>query len=97
MGRHDIYDTRSNIGATPPLYIIETRNDHLGASGQVPWASDTIGDNPPRPRGECEDDIAAFIRGDCGPDFSESFSDPENYRIVEVPEEPLAVLPEEVA
>ena len=65
------------------LYIIETRNDQPGATGQAPWASDTIGENEPRSHAECEADVAAFQSGECGPEFAAAFADASNWRIVE--------------
>jgi len=41
-------------------------------TGSMP-ATDTIGDNPPRPYGECAEDIRAFRRGACGPEFQKFF------------------------
>lgn len=67
-----------------PLYIIETRNDHFGATGQVPWASDHIGDNPPRSYEDCVADVEAFKRGECGPEFAEGFERSADFRITEV-------------
>lgn len=61
-------------------YIVECRNDRPGATGYVPWAPDMIGENEPRSEAQCQADIDAFVRGDCGPEFS---SDPDDYRIVE--------------
>jgi hypothetical protein len=60
-------------------YIVVFRNDHPGATGQVPWASDMLGENEPRSYETCEADITAFLRGDCGPEFS---TDPSDYKIV---------------
>lgn len=68
-------------------YLIETRNDAPGATGQVPWACDTIGDNPPRSYAECQADIEAFKGGACGPEFAESFANEADYRIVRIVDE----------
>ena len=43
------------------------------------WVSDAIGENAPRGYEECVADIAAFQRGDCGPEFTDGI-----YRIREV-------------
>ncbi|MGC1582706.1 MAG: hypothetical protein WA766_14560 [Candidatus Acidiferrales bacterium] len=61
-------------------YIVICRNDRPGATWQVPWAADMVGQNEPRSYALCEADIAAFIRGESGPEFS---TDEDDYKIVE--------------
>lgn len=67
-------------------YEIQIRNNEPGATGQVPWASDMIGDNEPRSLEECQKDVAMFQRGDCGLEMADFFADDAMWRIHEVEE-----------
>ena len=68
------------------LFEIQTRNEHPGATGYVPWASDTIGENEPRSEEACMEDIRMFQAGDCGAEDAEFFANPDNWRVAPVPE-----------
>jgi len=84
----DSRGVRAGIGARWIMrYEIQTWNGEPGATGYVPWASDTIGDNPPRAEVECYADVEG-LRG-LGGEWAETFAtDAEGtlWRIVEVGE-----------
>jgi hypothetical protein len=66
------------------MFIIETM--YRPTEFSCVWVSDSIGENEPRSREECEADVAAFRRGDCGPDMAPGFAEDlegKEWRIVE--------------